>query len=177
MAIALRCAFMALRSQQFVVDRELQLATHRGQLKPDIVWNTEKGLAQTTSRLAWAERERAAFVRRMATFFEAYDLLATPGAATPAFDVMLRHPSTIDGEVLTNYMAASTINAAITVASNPALAVPCGFDRYGRPVGLQLVGRTRGEAALLRAGALFESMAGIAGLLPIDPRPGAVPPG
>ncbi len=170
-------AFMALRSQQFVVDREHQLGTHRAQLKPDIVWNTEKGLAQTASRLAWAERERAAFVRRMAVFFETYDLLVTPGAATPAFDIALRHPPSIDGEALTNYMAASTINAAITVASNPALAVPCGFDRHGRPVGLQLVGRTRGEAALLQAGALFERIAGIAGMLPIDPRLGTVPSG
>ena len=54
-------AFMVLRAQHFVVDRELQLQTHRDLLKPDIIWNTEKGLAQTPSRIAWAERERAAF--------------------------------------------------------------------------------------------------------------------
>ena len=29
------------------VDRELQLKEHRDKLKPDIVWNTERGLAQT----------------------------------------------------------------------------------------------------------------------------------
>ena len=33
-------AFMILRSQHFVVDRELQLAEHRAQLKSDIIWNT-----------------------------------------------------------------------------------------------------------------------------------------
>ena len=58
-------AFLALRSQHFVVDRELQLQTHRDKLKPDIIWNTERGLKQTPSALAWAERERAAFYRRM----------------------------------------------------------------------------------------------------------------
>ena len=52
--------FMVLRSQHFVVDRELQMQTHRDLLKPDIIWNTEQGLAQTPSRIAWAERERAA---------------------------------------------------------------------------------------------------------------------
>ena len=67
--------FHVLRSQHFVVDRELQLRQHRDKLKPDIVWNTERGLAQTPSDIARAERERAAFYRRMVEFFGAYDLL------------------------------------------------------------------------------------------------------
>ena len=58
----------------------------------------------------------------------------------------------------------------------PSMAVPCGFDQYGRPVGLQLVGRHRGEAELLQAAALFEQAIGLSRLLPIDPRPGTVPP-
>ena len=53
---AIQEAFMVLRSQHFVVDRELQLQAHRDQLKPDIIWNTEKGLGQTPSQIAWAER-------------------------------------------------------------------------------------------------------------------------
>ena len=57
--------FMVLRSQQFVVDREMQIAEHRDKIKPDIIWNTELGLKQSPSRLAWAERERAALFRRM----------------------------------------------------------------------------------------------------------------
>src|SRR5262249_35640892 len=32
-------AFLSLRSQHFVVERELMLATHRDQIKPDIIWN------------------------------------------------------------------------------------------------------------------------------------------
>ena len=168
--------FMALRSQQFVVDRELQIQQHRDKVKPDIIWNTELGLKQTTSRLAWAERERAALFRRMVEFFKSWDLLVTPGAPTAAFDVMLRAPATIAGKPLENYMAGSTLNSAITVAGSPAIAVPCGFDSYGRPVGLQLVGKPRGEAALLQAASLYEKLAGLDKLLPIDPRLGTVPP-
>ncbi|MGE0419639.1 MAG: amidase [Acetobacteraceae bacterium] len=173
----IEAAFMVLRSQHFVVDRELQMQTHREQLKPDIVWNTEKGLAQTPSQLAWAERERAAFYRRVAAMFQTYDLFITPSAATPAFDVNLRHPETIDGQKLTNYMGASTLNAAITLTSCPAVAIPAGFDQYGRPVGLQIAGPARGEAAVLAAAALFEQVTGLDRLLPIEPRPGTVPPG
>ncbi len=168
--------FLALRSQQFVVDRELQIAQYRDKFKPDIIWNTERGLAQTPSQLARAERERAALFRRMVTFFETYDLLVTPGAPTGPFDVNLRHPETIAGVKPENYMAGSTVNSVITVTGSPAIAVPCGFDQFGRPVGLQLVGRPRGEAALLQAAALYESLVGLHKLLPIDPRPGTVPP-
>jgi amidase len=168
--------FMALRSQQFVVDRELQIRQHRDKFKPDIIWNTELGLKQTTSQLAWAERERAALYRRMFTFFQTYDLLVTPGAPTAAFDVNLRAPATIAGKPLENYMSGSTLNSAITVTGSPAIAVPCGFDSFGRPVGLQLVGKPRGEAALLQAAALYEKLVGFDRLLPIDPRPGTVPP-
>src|SRR5437764_15019053 len=71
-------AFHILRGQHFVVDRELQLKEHRDKIKPDIIWNTELGMKQTTSQLAWAERERAALFRRMVEFFQSYDLLVTP---------------------------------------------------------------------------------------------------
>ncbi|MFM9848608.1 MAG: amidase [Hyphomicrobiaceae bacterium] len=169
-------AFLVLRSQAFVVDREQQLETHRDLLKADIIWNTEQGLKATPSRLAWADRERAAFYRRVAAFFDTYDLLVTPGASTPAFDVKLRHPERIDGKPLEHYLGASLITGLTTLMGVPSLAVPCGFDQYGRPVGLQIVGRPRGEAALLAAGALFEEMMGLDRLVPIDPRPGTVPP-
>ena len=91
-------AFLALRSQHYVVDRELMLQTHRDLIKPDIVWNTEFGLEQSPSQIAAAERERAALFRRCAQFFDAWDLLVTPGASTPAFDVNLRMPAAIDGK-------------------------------------------------------------------------------
>jgi amidase len=169
-------AFLALRSQHFVVERELMLATHRELIKPDIIWNTERGLRQTPSELAAAERERAALFRRAADFFATYDLLVTPGASTPAFDVELRMPAAVDGKKLENYLGASLITAATTMMAVPSIAVPCGFDRHGRPVGLQLVGRHRGEARLLQAAALFEQAMQLSALVPIDPRAGSVPP-
>jgi amidase len=43
-------------------------------------------------------------------------------------------------------------------------------------VGLQLVGKPRGEAALLQAASLYERLVGLDRLLPIDPKPGTVPP-
>ncbi|HZM45104.1 MAG TPA: amidase family protein [Burkholderiales bacterium] len=167
--------FLALRSQHFVVDRELQLQTHRELIKPDIVWNTEQGLAGTPSRLAWADRERAQLFRRFAAFFREWDVLVTPGAPTPAWDVMLRARNEVDGVKLANYIAGSVLTSAITLTSCPAMSVPCGFDRHGRPVGLQIVAPARGEATALAAAALFERVSGLYRMLPIEPRAGTVP--
>ena len=75
-----------------------------------------------------------------------------------------------DGTVTSNRKVPSSMMGL------PSIAVPCGFDQWGRPVGLQVVGRHRGEAALLQAAALFEGAMGLAQHLPIDPRPGTVPP-
>ena len=44
---------------------------------------------------------------------------------------------------------------------------------WGLPVGLQLVGRPRGEAELLRFAARLEEIVALSPLAPIDPRPGA----
>ena len=85
-------------------------------------------------------------------------------------------PAAIDGQKLEHYLGASLITAATTMMGLPSIAVPCGFDRYGRPVGLQIVGRHRGEAELLQAAALFEQAMGLSRQVPIDPRPGTVPP-
>ena len=168
-------AFMILRAQHFVVDRELQLRDSREFLKPDIIWNTEKGLAQTPSQLAWAERERAAFYRRVTEMFERYDVFITPSAGTPAFDVNRTHPETIDGVKLASYMGGSMLNAAMTMASCAAVAVPAGFDRFGRPVGVQIAAPPRQEARALAAGMFLERLTGLDKAVPIDPRPGVVP--
>ncbi|MBY0334485.1 MAG: amidase [Acetobacteraceae bacterium] len=173
---ALAEAFLVLRSQAFVVDREKQLETHRALIKPDIVWNTERGLAATPSGLAWAERERAAWYRRLAEVFGRFDVIVTPGAGTPAFDVMLRHPESIGGVRLENYMAGSMWNAAFTLAGCPAVAVPSGFDQYGRPVGIQIAAPPRRDEVALAAAAVFERITGLDRQVPIDPREGVVPP-
>lgn len=168
-------AFMVLRAQSYVVDRELMIQEHRDKIKADIIWNTELGLQATPSRIASAERERAAFYRRVAAFYESYDVLIMPGASTPAFDVTKRMPARIDGEPLDNYLGGSLVTAIPTLMGVPSLVLPCGFDQFGRPVGLQMVGQPRGEAALLAAAALFEQAAGLAGKVPIDPQAGVVP--
>jgi aspartyl-tRNA(Asn)/glutamyl-tRNA(Gln) amidotransferase subunit A len=43
------------------------------------------------------------------------------------------------------------------LTGHPAITLPCGFDPDGLPIGVQLVGRFRGEADLLHAASLLEA--------------------
>lgn len=168
--------FLALRSQHFAVAYEKLIAKHRDRIKPDIIWNTERGYNQATRDLARAERSRSDLYRRMTAFFENYDCLITAGASTPAFDANLRMPEAIDGRKLEHYLGASAITGAISVIGHPAIAVPCGFDQFARPVGVQIIGHPRGEARLLQIARCFEDIMALQPAVPIVPRPGTVLP-
>ena len=74
------------------------------------------------------------------------------------------------GGVFDNYVEWIRITYAITLTSLPVLCLPCGLTPQGLPIGLQLVGQPRGEAALLAAGAAMEEIFDLSGRVPLDPR-------
>ena len=50
----------------------------------------------------------------------------------------------------------AVFTAPFNLTGHPALAVPCGISADGIPIGLQLIGRARGEADLLRVAHAYE---------------------
>jgi amidase len=164
--------FQTLRAVRFVTRYAPLLAEHRPRMKPEVIWNIEKGLALDGATIARAQSERAALYARVAGFFATFDLLATPAVIVPPFDIEQRYLQEVAGHRFDNYVDWLGMSYAVTLTGCPALSLPCGFTRSGLPVGLQLVGRPRGEAALLAAAALLEEQLGLATLLPIEPRPG-----
>jgi len=164
--------FQVLRGAGFVAGLGPLYEQDRDRLKPDIRWNIEYGLSLTADRIGRAERARGALYHRMVAFFTTYDLLACPAACVPPFDVKTRWVREVGDTVLDNYVDWLRLTFAITLTACPAISIPCGFTADGRPVGLQLVGRPRGEAALLAAAAALEEIIGLSPAVPIDPRPG-----
>ena len=144
--------------------------TKRDMLKPDIVWNIEAGLKLDADAIGAAERGRGKLFQEMTRFFRDHDLLLCPAAAVPPFDVKTRWVREIEGVAFDDYVAWLRMSFLATMCGLPAISLPCGFTADGRPVGLQMIGRPRGEAALLAAAACAD-LAGVAGKLPIDPRP------
>jgi amidase len=170
-----RAIFRVLRAGQLVGDLAPIVEAHRDKVRREVLWNVDLGRKLGADELAGAERGRAALYRRVAAFFDTHDLLVTPAAVVAPFDVDIRALDEVDGVKLDNYYEWYSIAYAITLTSLPAIVVPCGFTRAGLPVALQLVGRPRGEAALLGAAHLAEQVFGIADRLPIDPRPPSAP--
>jgi amidase len=162
--------FQTLRAMLFATLAGPLLAEHRQRIAPEIVDNIERGLALTAKQVAAAERARAALYHRVATFFEAHDLLLCPAASVPPFSVEQRYVETIGGRPARTYIDWFAITFALTMTACPVVSLPCGFTSAGLPVGLQIVGRPRGEAALLRAAERIEALLGISRQLPIEPR-------
>ena len=106
----------------------------------------------------------------MVKFFESHDLLICPSASIPAFPVEQRYVTEIDGNPCKTYIDWFAITFALTMTSCPVISLPCGFTETGLPIGLQLIGKPRGEAGLLRIAKWVEDLFGISQKLPIDPR-------
>jgi amidase len=106
---------------------------------------------------------------RFAQFMSEFDILAVPTAPVPPFPVEKRYVEAINGQAMPSYIDWVLVTSIVTMTGLPSVSVPAGFTAAGLPVGLQLVGRPRGEAALLAAAKLFEDMTGLGGKLPIDP--------
>ena len=164
-------AFQVLRGIDYVAGMRPLYDSHRALLKPDIRWNVERGLALTPDEIGRALLRRGRLYGQMVEFFATYDLLIAPAACTPPLDVAIRWVEAVDGVRFDNYVEWLRLASVITMTGCPALALPAGFTGDGRPVGLQLVGRPRGESALLSAGAALETVLDLARLTPIDPRP------
>jgi aspartyl-tRNA(Asn)/glutamyl-tRNA(Gln) amidotransferase subunit A len=82
--------------------------------------------------------------------FSKYDLLIGPTTPTTAYKI---------GEKVDDPLAmylGDVFTVPANIAGIPAISIPCGFDRDGLPIGLQLIGKAFDEAALLKAGFAFE---------------------
>ena len=162
--------FHVLRAFDFAVSKAELLRRYRDLLKPEVIWNIEEGLKLTVEQVARAEAQRVALAARAEQFFKTYDLLLAPATIVPPFPVQNRYVAECAGKRFDNYIEWLGIVYAITLACCPALSLPCGFTKSGLPVGLQMVGPSRGEAKLLAGAKVLEDILGLRGTTPIDPR-------
>jgi aspartyl-tRNA(Asn)/glutamyl-tRNA(Gln) amidotransferase subunit A len=104
--------------------------------------------------------ERTLLFRRVQALFARGDLLAMPTLTRTALpiDQDLFGTIDIDGRSFDNVRPHwFPWTMPFNMTGHPAISLPCGFDRAGLPIGLQLVGRFRADAELLRVSALFEA--------------------
>ncbi len=174
LADAMNC-FQVLRAIGYATGMRQLLLDHRDKLKPEVIWNIEKGLKLTGDEIARAEAQRGTLFKRMHAFLDTYDLLLCPATIVPPFPVEQRYPTSCNGTKFTSYVDWLLIVGTITLCACPAISIPCGFTAAKLPVGLQIVAPNRGEAKLLAGAAFVEKTLGLGAITPIDPRVTHVP--
>ena len=97
-------------------------------------------------------------VRRVHTFFKAYDFLLTPVVQVLPFDTSLEYVQQIKGQSMGTYIEWMQSCSLISVTGLPALSLPYGFSETGLPVGLQIIGRPGADLSVLRLAKALETL-------------------
>src|SRR5262249_15738824 len=102
---------------------------------------------------------RTALFRRVQSLLARGNLLAMPALTRTALPIDKDLFGTIEIDAKSFDSVRPTWfpwTMLFNMTGHPAISLPCRFGRDGLPIGLQLVGRFRADAELLRASALFE---------------------
>ncbi|HET9068677.1 MAG TPA: amidase [Amaricoccus sp.] len=138
----------------------------RAELKPELVWEIEKGLALTGPAIFAASVTRSAWYQELRRLFARHDFLVLPSAQLFPFDAALPWPDRIGDRAMDSYHRWMEVMIPGTLGGGPVLAVPAGFDGRGRPIGLQIHGPARADLATLQVGAAYEAASGFSRLRP-----------
>ncbi len=93
---------------------------------------------------------------RFVDLFRRVDALVTPTVAVTAFAAGTIGVEEIDGRKVDSHLGWSPFSWPINLAGLPAATVPCGWDREGLPIGLQIVAPWLAEDTILTVAAALE---------------------
>jgi aspartyl-tRNA(Asn)/glutamyl-tRNA(Gln) amidotransferase subunit A len=105
-----------------------------------------------------AQRYRSLLRAEFIEAFKTVDLFLCPTlpfTATPIGAMKVVIENGVEEDMLSAIMQYTGVPS---LTGLPALAVPCGFDPDGLPVGMQLIGKPFDEATLLRVGAAYQAL-------------------
>ena len=89
------------------------------------------------------------------------DLIASPVSPHPAPEI-----GAMEDDLVSMYLA-DILTLSANLAGIPAMSVPCGFNREGMPIGLQLQAAHFNEEILLQAAHAVEIQLGISTVKPV----------
>lgn len=94
---------------------------------------------------------RTLIINDFNSVFENNDFIISPVAPTVAYKIGEKTANSVEmylGDIYT---------VPVNIAGLPAISMPCGKDKEGMPIGLQLIGKAFSENTLIRAGWAFEN--------------------
>jgi aspartyl-tRNA(Asn)/glutamyl-tRNA(Gln) amidotransferase subunit A len=97
-----------------------------------------------------AQQVRTLVMNEFNKGFERYDVILTPTSPTVAFDIGSKSNNPLE-----MYLA-DICTVSVNIAGLPGISIPCGVDKEGMPIGMQLIGNKFAEETLLNAAYTFE---------------------
>ncbi len=100
-----------------------------------------------------AQNLRGTLVKAFKDAFEKCDVILAPTVPMTAFPLNFTAQDSVE-----TYLT-DICTVPVNIAGLPGISVPCGFDASGLPIGMQLIGNSFCEAAILNAAYQYEAAA------------------
>lgn len=100
-----------------------------------------------------AQKVRTLIKKEFEKLFEKYDVLLTPTSPSVAYEIGSKSNNPLE-----MYLA-DLCTVTVNIAGLPGISVPCGVNKDGMPIGMQLIGKHFDEETILRAAYTFEKQA------------------
>ena len=97
-----------------------------------------------------AQKVRTFIKREFDRLFKEYDVLLTPTSPTVAYEIGTRSKNPLE-----MYLA-DLCTVSVNIAGLPGISVPCGVDKNGMPIGMQLIGKSFDEKTILKVAYAIE---------------------
>ena len=130
----------------------------RALLKPEYIWEIEQSLVLTARQINDAGNARARWYQEVVHLLEQFDFLVLPTAQVFPFSKDIHWPTEIAGKKMDTYHRWMEVVIPASLAGNPVVNVPAGFDVQGRPMGIQVMGRFGEDKKVLEFALAYEQV-------------------
>lgn len=97
-----------------------------------------------------AQQVRTLVMNEFNKGFERYDVILIPTSPTVAFDIGSKSSNPLE-----MYLA-DICTVSVNIAGLPGISIPCGVDKEGMPIGMQLIGNKFCEETILNVAYTYE---------------------
>ena len=132
----------------------------RALLKPEVVWEIEKGMKLSGSDVFEAMASRSEWYRAMLALYRKYDYLLIPSAQVFPFDAKIHWPKEIAGKQMDTYHRWMQIVIPASLLGVPTGTFPVGFNGTGLPMGMQVMGKPQSDLSVLQLAYAYEQATG-----------------
>jgi amidase len=149
-------AFLVLRHLSFHANYATLARENPAMFKDTVKWEIAEAERTTGADVARAAARQARMYAETSRFFETYDYFVLPVTQVEPFDVTTEYPMMVNGVAMPTYVDWMRSCWYVSFMACPAISMPAGFSASGLPVGLQIVGRHRGDWSVLQMAHAFE---------------------